>query len=423
MKVWQRSAWLCLLLLCLLFLCLGGAVRAQDTFYLKNGDRVVFYGDSITDQRLYTTFVETYIVTRFPKLNVSFVHSGWGGDRVTGGSGGAIDRRLQRDVLPYKPTVVTIMLGMNDGGYKAFDQKVFDTYTSGYEHIVQSLKRDLPALRLTLIQPSPYDDVTRPPTFEGGYNAVLMRYSEFIKELASKQNAGLADLNAPVVNALKKATGADAAVAQRIIPDRVHPGAGGHLVMAAALLKAWHAPALVSAVELDAAGKVVRAEHTVVSELKSEGALSWTQVDAALPLSIDMNDAVIGLAVRSSDVIETLNQQTLKVKGLSSPRYQLKIDGEAIGVFTREQLIQGLNLAVLVTPMVKQAKAVHALTLKHNNLHFAAWRQVQFPFQDDKSPNIAKALSAMNALEAEVIAEQRAAAQPKPHRYELTPEN
>jgi len=168
MKVWRRSAWLCLLLL-----CLSSAVRAQDTFYLKNGDRVVFYGDSITDQRLYTTFVETYIVTRFPKLNVSFVHSGWGGDRVTGGGGGPIDRRLQRDVLPYKPTVVTIMLGMNDGGYKPFDQKLFDTYTSGYEQIVQQLKRDLPGLRLTLIQPSPYDDVTRTPTFEAATTRCL----------------------------------------------------------------------------------------------------------------------------------------------------------------------------------------------------------------------------------------------------------
>src|SRR6185436_13095552 len=115
------------------------AAFAQEPFALRDGDRVVFYGDSITDQRLYTTFAETYIITRFPKLNVSFVHSGWGGDRVTGGGGGPIDRRLQRDVLPYKPTVVTIMLGMNDGGYKAFDQKLFDTYTSGYEHIVQQL--------------------------------------------------------------------------------------------------------------------------------------------------------------------------------------------------------------------------------------------------------------------------------------------
>ena len=31
---------------------------ADSTFYLKDGDRVVFYGDSITDQRLYTTFAE-----------------------------------------------------------------------------------------------------------------------------------------------------------------------------------------------------------------------------------------------------------------------------------------------------------------------------------------------------------------------------
>src|SRR6266850_5065091 len=104
----------------------------QDAFGLRNGDRVVFYGDSITDQRRYTSFVETYVVTRFPKLNVSFVHSGWGGDRVSGGGGGPIDVRLWRDVLPYNPTVITIMLGMNDGGYRAFDQKIFDDYQSGF---------------------------------------------------------------------------------------------------------------------------------------------------------------------------------------------------------------------------------------------------------------------------------------------------
>src|SRR5277367_3768257 len=101
---------------------------AQDSFYLKDGDTVVFYGDSITDQRLYTTFTEAYVLTRFPKLNVRFVHSGWGGDRVDGGAGGPIDTRLTRDVLAYRPTVVTVMLGMNDGAYRAFDSALFKTY-------------------------------------------------------------------------------------------------------------------------------------------------------------------------------------------------------------------------------------------------------------------------------------------------------
>jgi len=53
------------------------SLAAQPAFHLTDGDRVVFYGDSITDQRLYTTFVETYVRTRFPNLNVKFTHSGW----------------------------------------------------------------------------------------------------------------------------------------------------------------------------------------------------------------------------------------------------------------------------------------------------------------------------------------------------------
>src|SRR5689334_2579384 len=152
------------------------AAFAQSNFFLKDGDTVVFYGDSITDQRLYTTFAETYVVTRYPTMNVKFVHSGWGGDRVTGGGGGPIDVRLQRDVFAYKPTVMTIMLGMNDGRYRAFDQETFDTFASGYKYIVKSVKSTLPGVRITAIQPSPYDDVTKAPMFPGGYNAVLVRY-------------------------------------------------------------------------------------------------------------------------------------------------------------------------------------------------------------------------------------------------------
>src|SRR5271156_5188446 len=174
-----------------LFLGFAPGLHAEGPFAIKDGDRIVFYGDSITDQRLYTTFVETYIVTRFPALNISFVHSGWGGDRVTGGGGGPIDHRLERDVFAYKPSVVTVMLGMNDASYRAFDQKIFDVYAKGYEHLVESLKSNVPGVKITLIQPSPFDDVTRKPNFEGGYNQVLNRYGEFVKSLAEKEGAGV----------------------------------------------------------------------------------------------------------------------------------------------------------------------------------------------------------------------------------------
>lgn len=402
---------------------------AQDNsaFHLKNGDRVVFYGDSITDQRLYTTFAETFVVTRFPRLQVEFVHSGWGGDRVTGGGGGPIDTRLKRDVFAYQPTVMTIMLGMNDGSYRAFDQGLFDQYAKGYQHVIEAVKETTPKIRLTLIQPSPFDDVTQPPRFEGGYNSVLVRYSQFVKELAEREHAGVADLNTPVVAALEKAKAANAELAKKIIPDRVHPGGSGHLLMAAALLKAWKAPATVTAVEIDAAlKKVVRSDNTKISGLESGQALSWTQVDLALPMPVDRNDSVVALAVNSSDFIQTLNQQPLKVTGLSAARYALKIDGSPVKSFTKEQLAEGVNLATLPTPMAQQALEVHKLTVQHNNVHFTRWRQIQVPLANNKSPKVQKAVAdLMNALdddEAEVVKQQRAMAQPKERRYELASE-
>jgi lysophospholipase L1-like esterase len=192
---------------------------AQSQFELKQGDRVVFYGDSITNQRRYTTFVETYVVTRFPRLDVWFVHSGWAGDRVTGGDAGPIDLRLQRDVITSKPTVVTIMLGMNDGSYQPWNDDIFRKYSTGYQHIIDFIKSAVPGVRVTVIEPSPYDDVTRPANIGDGYNAVLVRYGQFVKELGEREHLSVADLNGPVVALLEAAKAKDPELAKSIIPD------------------------------------------------------------------------------------------------------------------------------------------------------------------------------------------------------------
>ena len=203
-----------------------GSARSADDFYLKNGDRVVFYGDSITDQRLYTVVTETYVVTRYPTLNTSFIHSGWGGDRVTGGGGGPIDVRLRRDVIAYQPTVMTIMLGMNDGHYRAETEDNDKIFFDGYKNIVNTVRAALPNIRITAIEPSPYDDVTRPPLFSGGYNAVLVNYGKWIASYAKEANLNVADMNTGVVEMLTKAKSQEPENAEKILPDRVHPGNG-----------------------------------------------------------------------------------------------------------------------------------------------------------------------------------------------------
>jgi lysophospholipase L1-like esterase len=392
-------------------------------FAIKDGDTVVFYGDSITDQRLYTSFTESYIVTRFPQLHVKFVHSGWGGDRVTGGGGGPVELRIQRDVLAYKPTVVTIMLGMNDGRYRASDPETVGAFTAGSADIVKRLKKSLPGVRITEIEPSPYDDVTRAPLFEGGYNAVLVQYGGYLKELAKSENLTVADLNTDVVAALQKANVTDPVNAQKIIPDRVHPGAAGHLLMAEALLKAWGAPAVVSEVEIDAAAGTATqsagAEVTAV-QTKAKG-VTWTQTDAALPMPVDWNDPLIKLATGSSDFVDALDREPLRVKGLAPGTYALSIDGLAVGSFSAEQLSGGINLATLQTPMLTQALDVAKLTVNHNNVHFARWRTLQVPLEKFNLGSLPAAMTSLDAVEDEVVTLQHAAAQPKPHHYEVGP--
>lgn len=109
------------------------------------------------------------------------------------------------------------------------------------------------------------------------------------------------------------------------------------------------------------------------------------------------------------------------MQGAPSSKYALKIDGENIAEFTREQLAAGVNLAELDTPMYRQAKAVHDLTLQHNNLHFQRWRTMQVPYERRGYPALAKAIEGLEALEADMVAEQRAKAKPVPHRFELVP--
>jgi lysophospholipase L1-like esterase len=394
----------------------------QPSFQLSPDDRVVFFGDSITDQRLYTTFVETYVLTRFPQMNVTFVHSGWGGDRVTGGGGGGIQTRLERDVIAYHPTVVTVMLGMNDGRYRAFDDQIFRIYSDGYRNIVRQLKSALPGVSITAIQPSPYDDITRAPNFPGGYNAVLLRYSDYLAQLADSEHLTVADLNRPVTAMLERAKAANPALAQKILPDRVHPGPAGHLIMAEALLKAWHAPALVTDVELDASSRqATRTDNAALSAVQFGKTISWTETDRALPMAVDLNDPLLGLAVNSSDFMDALDRETLRVSGLAPGKYRLMIDGDEEGAFTAADLANGINLARIETPMWAQAARVHALTLKRAAMHNTRWRNVQVPMETEDPSTLRASLDSLDALEAELRNRQHEAARPEPHRFEIVP--
>ncbi|MGD0480394.1 MAG: SGNH/GDSL hydrolase family protein [Terracidiphilus sp.] len=408
------------MLIALLALLVMSAPRSHSQqLALHEGDRVVFYGDSITAQRLYTRFVEDFVLTRYPQMQITFWNAGIPGDTVYGGYTGDMPARLKRDVLPHQPTVITIMLGMNDGYYMAFNQKYLDIYKEGYSKLLDALQSEIPAARVTLISPTPYDEVTHGTEF-AGYNEVISRHAAFVKELAASSHRGFSDFNQVETDLLNGGTQKNSSLAALLIPDRIHPAEASHWVLAAALARSWGLSPIVSSVQLDAPlKKAGAAENTQVSDLTlKDGTLHWTQTDNALPLPLQLDDGMIQFVLSISG-LEAMDQQLLRVNGLPAARYTLEIDGKKIASFAREQLATGVNLALYSTPMENQAKGVDGIEIKRTRLD-----EVRFllAIEDPKTGNDAETLRALEAKDTALAEEQRRLAQPKPHRFELSPE-
>jgi lysophospholipase L1-like esterase len=403
--------------------CTMHAQSLVSNFALHDGDRVTFYGDSITDQRQYTEDVEEYVLTRYPNWKVSFHNAGVGGDTVSGGWAGPVDYRLDRDVFAWHPDVITIMLGMNDFNAQPDQPGIYSSYTEGYRHIVESLQKNLPRARITLIQPSPFDDVTREVVFPGGSNAVLLKYGGFIAQLARERGTQLADFNAPVIGVLKTINTQSPALAPQVIPDRVHPQQGAHWVMAESLLKSWQAPSLVTSVVIDAGTKPsADATNAEVNGLiRSRGRItskiSWTQSDKALPLPFPPAevDPVLALVVKDTDIVAALDQETLQVRSLTPGTYDLLIDGRKIGAFKSDGLANGINLATIETPMLEQAWLVAFDTEKVNELESERFTIVSVYTTAEQSATA----QALTEAYLKGVERQRLDAHPLPHRYDL----
>ena len=429
----------------LLFTFAAAALLAASAvageFFFKDGDRVVFLGDSITEQRLYTTYIEAYTLTRHPEWKLWFRNVGWGGDtswlrqrahpdekQLFAADEAAqqkmvedsVGRGLRRDVLPLKPTAITIKFGMNDHSYQKFREDIFKTYVRSQSELAKVLEAN--GARVAFLTSQPIED-KRPDPDKDIKNQSLRQFSDGLKEVAAKQNATFVDQFDPYMAIMMHERVADPAA---FIGggDAVHPGPAGHTIMAWAVLKGLGATALVSRAEIDgAAGKLLASEGCQVTNLKAEpGTVAFDRVDAALPMPIDPKAEP---ALKLAPILQDLNQYELKVAGLPAGDYQLSIDGEAVGKASSEDLAKGWNIATTAGPITKQAREVLALVFKKNDIFFRRWRTVQlFEF-----PDWAQKPEALGVQTAEIarldgqIAEAEAQIdtlrKPKPHHFEL----
>jgi lysophospholipase L1-like esterase len=406
-----------LLLPALLLACCFCAPAQQ--MFLHDGDRVAFYGDSITAQRYYTRFMEDFVLTRYPQMHVAFFNAGVSGDRVSGGYTGDVTLRLNRDLFPLQPTVVTIMLGMNDGYYVPYDPKYQTIFEDGYRKLLASIQTNLPQARITLISPTPYDEVTHGTEFPQ-YDQVITHYAAFVNELAASSHLAFSDFNRPIAALDAAGQARNPSLAALLVPDRIHPSEAAHWIMAASLARSWGLSPVVSTARLDAATATpIATENTQIADLTNAGGkLAWTQTDDALPLPLDLENSMTLFVLTISDLAD-MDRQILRVDHLSAAHYTLKIDGRTISSFSSDRLSAGVNLALFDTPMEAQARDVD--TLESNR---AALDRAHFllAIEDPKAPDAAAATKAIEEKDAMFQEEQRKKVQPVAHHFELIPE-
>jgi lysophospholipase L1-like esterase len=357
-------------LIALVLIAASLTATAAD-FFFRDGDKVVMMGDSITEQYLYSSYVEAWTLTRFPAWNITFINVGIGGDRSTGGKS-----RFKRDVLPHAPTAMTVDFGMNDGGYRAFDEAGFKAYMGGLQGIADQAQAA--NIRVAWCTPSPVEKNEPGPAIQG-YNETLEKYSEGVRQIAiSNGNALFVDQFHPFIAIIDK--GRAAAPTNRVGGgDPVHPGPAGQSIMASAILKAMSFPTVVASVEIDAAaGKVVKNVNCAVDGLKVDaaGKVEFKQTDNALPFFPQEAKSILQWA----PIAEELNEYLVKVTGLKAGQYEVRLGGKKIGEYSNTALNDGVNMAAAVLaagPIAEQVNAVWtAVKAKNDYYHHRIFRGV-----------------------------------------------
>jgi lysophospholipase L1-like esterase len=179
--------------------------------------RIVFLGDSITDGHTYPLLLRQALAEAGARVPVC-INAGVGGDTAQG-----MRKRLQRDVLPHRPTLVALSAGINDALHKV---KPAD-YEADVAAIVEQLRsRHIPVLFLTTTILGPRHAEAEQRLAE--YNASLHR-------LARKYGYRVAEVN----QTMRRARDAGARLLEK---DQVHLNPAGYRLLTRALLDALGQP-------------------------------------------------------------------------------------------------------------------------------------------------------------------------------------
>ena len=216
---------------------------------IKDMDRIVFAGDSVTDMgstnpvgeglfdnlgQGYVRRVDNLLGALVPEMRFRVTNFGIGGNTSRD-----LLARFRRDVIDLRPDVVSIMIGINDV-WRQFDtpaatdeQVMPEEYEQNLREMIR-LSRE--AARVVVLMTPYYMEISREDTMR----ARMDEYGEICRKLAAEYDLPFVDLQAEF-DAYFKTRGVDGRMTHHstyIARDRIHPNQVGATLIARAFLRA-----------------------------------------------------------------------------------------------------------------------------------------------------------------------------------------
>jgi isoamyl acetate esterase len=223
-----------LAVVCLAVFAVGPTTAADaPPVKLEKGDRIVFLGDSITAAGVtpkgYVTLIKNALAEKHKDLGIEVIGAGVSGNKVPD-----IQKRLEKDVLSKKPTIVVIYIGINDVWHGEKDPAKGtskENYEAGLRDVIKRCQEA--GARVVLCTPSVIGEKNDASNTN---DAKLDEYAEISRKVAKDLKVPVCDLRKEF-QAYEKDHNPDNKDHGVLTGDRVHLNDAGNQFVADALLK------------------------------------------------------------------------------------------------------------------------------------------------------------------------------------------
>lgn len=245
------------ILCCLLCTVCTVSAFAEDAPAIQPADRILLLGDSNTFAGGYSTTLETWLTIHQPMADWTLINHGLPSETASGESEPAhpfprpcVHERLTRALEKFRPTVVTIAYGMNDGIYYPPAPERLLAYQMGINKAVEKCQNA--GARVFVLTPPMFDSL---PLKAGGklkpagekeyawfspyanYDETLGQFADWLKTGGPKCQ-GIIDVRTPILNYVMDQRKTNPAFT--MAGDGIHYDETGHQIVARQIWMAWH---------------------------------------------------------------------------------------------------------------------------------------------------------------------------------------